>query len=176
LIKLLLQQQGIVAMHGKKQLGWLMSLCFAMQNSCSQLHHSLGSCSATLACIPEGPSSIRYAQLHQFATSATQCIGSCRRLLLTLLAIIISAAHTDYTVLCCCCPQDYDIRGRADDWDALDTCCKDAREAGISDSDCASPLPPRPAEEEKAKANPNNESTVNDDYVSASSCCLGWLQ
>lgn len=60
--------------------------------------------------------------------------------------------------------KDYDIRGRADDWDALDTCCKDAREASIADSDCASPLPPRPAEDEKAAANPNNESTTNDDY------------
>jgi hypothetical protein len=67
---------------------------------------------------------------------------------------------------CAALVQDYDIKTRADDWDALDDCCKDARDTGTIDSDCAAPLPPRPAEEEKAKANPNNESTVNDDYVS----------
>jgi hypothetical protein len=71
--------------------------------------------------------------------------------------------------------QDYDIKTRADDWDALEACCKDARATGTIDSDCAAALPPRPAEEQKVKANPTGESTVNDDYVSDArpqhNCC-----
>lgn len=45
----------------------------------------------------------------------------------------------------CCNAQDYDVKNSADDWDALEKCCENAKDEGIVDSDCAS-LPPRPAD------------------------------